>query len=148
MCEQQTKIKQSLHAIDGNYDYKKLKKLHPNITKVEHEVLIKLSKSQSIVVVKSDETNQVVIMNKNNYIEKLMTSLGDAAKFKKLNKELTRTRENRFNAPLLKMKKEGKITDERYQLMRSTGAIPGKFYGLPKTHKKDNPLRPIISNRN
>ena len=30
--------------------------------------------------------------------------------------------------------------------MRSTGAVPGKFYGLPKTHKKDNPLRPIISN--
>ena len=44
------------------------------------------------------------------------------------------------------MKKEGKITDEQYQTMRSTGAVPGKFYGLPKTHKKDNPLRPIISN--
>ena len=30
--------------------------------------------------------------------------------------------------------------------MRSTGAVSGKFYGLLKTHKKDNPLRPIISN--
>ena len=53
--EQQTKIKQSLHAIDRNYDNERLKKLHPNITKVEHEELIKLSKDQAIVVVKSDK---------------------------------------------------------------------------------------------
>ena len=44
------------------------------------------------------------------------------------------------------MKKENEITDEQYQMMRSTGAVPRKFYGRPKTHKKDNPLRPIISN--
>ena len=30
--------------------------------------------------------------------------------------------------------------------MQSTGAVPEKYYGLLKTHKKDNPLRPIISN--
>ena len=30
--------------------------------------------------------------------------------------------------------------------MLSKGAVHGKFYGLQKTHKKDNPLRPIISN--
>ena len=42
--------------------------------------------------------------------------------------------------------KGGEITDEKYQTMRSTGAVPGKFDGLSKTHKKDNPLRPIISN--
>ena len=113
---------------------------------MEHDVLIKLSKDQSIVVVKSDKTNQVVIMNKNDYIEKSMKILGDATKFKKLDKDSTRTRENRLNAILLKMKKAGEITDEQYQTMRSTGAVPGKFYGLPKTHKKDNPLRPIISN--
>ena len=138
--EQQTKIKQSLQAIDINYDNKRIKKLHSNITNVEHDALIKLSKDQSIVVVKSDKKNQVVIMNKNNYIEKSMKMLGDATKFKKLEKDPTRTRENRLNAILLKMKKEGEIADEQYQTMRSTGAVLGKFYGLPKTHKKNNPL--------
>ena len=114
---------------------------------MEHDALIKLSKDQSIVVVKSGKTNQVVIMNKNDYFEKLMTILGYVTKFKKLDKDPTRTRENnRVNAVLLQMKKEGEITDEQYQKMRSTRAIPGKFYGLPKTQKKDNPLRPIKSN--
>ena len=31
-------------------------------------------------------------------------------------------------------------------MMRSTGAVPVKFYGLPKTHKKNNLLRSVISN--
>ena len=48
-CEQQTKIKQSLHAIDRNYDNKRIKKLHSNISKVEHDARIKLSKDQSII---------------------------------------------------------------------------------------------------
>ena len=85
-------------------------------------------------------------MNKNDYIVKSMTILGDATKFKKLDKDPMRTRENRLNAILLKMKKEGEKTDKQYQTMLSTGAVPGKFYGLQKIHKKDNPLRPIISN--
>ena len=34
-CEQQTKIKQSLHVIDRNYDRKRLKKLLSNITNNE-----------------------------------------------------------------------------------------------------------------
>ena len=30
--------------------------------------------------------------------------------------------------------------------MYPTGASPPKFYGLPKIHKKNIPLRPIVSN--
>ena len=29
--------------------------------------------------------------------------------------------------------------------MYPTGCVPPKFYGLPKTHKPDTPLRPIVS---
>ena len=29
--------------------------------------------------------------------------------------------------------------------MYPTGCVPPKFYGLPKIHKPDNPLRPIVS---
>ena len=31
--------------------------------------------------------------------------------------------------------------------MYPTGAVPPKFYGLPKIHKRDIPLRPIVSSR-
>ena len=42
-----------------------------------------------------------LIMNKNDYIKKSMKILGNATKFKKLDKDPTRTRENRLNAILL-----------------------------------------------
>ena len=29
--------------------------------------------------------------------------------------------------------------------MYTTGCVPPKFYGLPKIHKPDTPLRPIVS---
>ena len=63
-------------------------------------------------MVKSNKTNQVVIMSKRDYIEKSMTILGEATKFKKLDKDPLRTRKNRLNAILMKMKKEGEMTDE------------------------------------
>ena len=34
-----------------------------------------------------------------------------------------------------------------YKAMYPTGCVPPKFYGLPKTHKTGNPLRPIVSSR-
>ena len=32
-----------------------------------------------------------------------------------------------------------------YKAMYPTGCVPPKFYGLPKIHKPDTPLRPIVS---
>jgi hypothetical protein len=123
-----------------------MKNVYSNISKEENIALRELSKDENIVVLKSDKTNQVVIMNKTDYINKSMNILQDQTKFKKLNNDPTKTRENKLNTLLLKMKKGGEINEEQYQAMRSTGASPGKFYGLPKTHKSGVPLRPIISN--
>ena len=48
---------------------------------------------------------------------------------------------------LKKVKSEGGIDDNQYKKMYPTGAVPPKFYGLPKVHKGDIPLRPIVSSR-
>ena len=34
-----------------------------------------------------------------------------------------------------------------YKAMYPTCCVPPKFYGLPKTHKTGNPLRPIVFSR-
>ena len=46
---------------------------------------------------------------------------------------------------LKKVKGEGGITDQLYKRLYPTGALPSKFYGLPKIHKRDITLRPIVS---
>ena len=37
------------------------------------------------------------------------------------------------------------LQENIYRQMYPTGASPPKFYGLPKIHKKNIPLRPIVS---
>ena len=46
-----------------------------------------------------------------------------------------------------KIKTEGDISDQLYKKMYPTGAVATKFYGLPKVHKRDIPLRTIVSSR-
>ena len=43
------------------------------------------------------------------------------------------------------MNKWDDITDGSYTSLRSTGSQPAQLYGLAKVHKKDRPLRPVLS---
>ena len=43
------------------------------------------------------------------------------------------------------MKRAGKITDSIYRHLYASGSSPGILYGLPKIHKPDVPLRPILA---
>ena len=45
------------------------------------------------------------------------------------------------------IKAESRLEDTIYKKMYPTGASSPKLYGLPKIHKKNNPLRPIMSSR-
>ena len=47
--------------------------------------------------------------------------------------------------PFYPLKAKKHLRQKTYQQMRSTGARCGIAYGLTKIHKKENPLRPIIS---
>ena len=47
---------------------------------------------------------------------------------------------------LRRVKAETGMQDNIYKKMYPTGVSPPKFYGLPKIHKKNIPLRPIVSN--
>ena len=53
--------------------------------------------------------------------------------------------ENKLNRILRKLLKQGHITREIYDDLFVSGSRPGFFYGLPKIHKPNAPLRPIIS---
>ena len=48
---------------------------------------------------------------------------------------------------LKKIKAEGGIEEQLYKKMYPTGAVAPTFYGLPKIHKRDIPLRPTVSSR-
>ena len=51
----------------------------------------------------------------------------------------------KLNRLLKELRDKSEIEEEVYNQIRSTGASRPRLYGLPKTHKKDCPLRPILS---
>ena len=58
---------------------------------------------------------------------------------------------NKLNAKLItllrKIKRETGLEDNIYKYMYPMGCTSPKFYGLPKIHQTNTPLRPIVSTR-
>ena len=114
----------------------------------EWEILTWLRRDQSIIIVKPDKGNGLVILNKSDYHEKMNDILADETKFQKLDEDpvkLTLKREIIIKNFLKELNKNGIISDGHYRDLSPTGSRPGILYGLPKIHKLNVPLRPILS---
>jgi hypothetical protein len=57
----------------------------------------------------------------------------------------SKTTVNRINKKLKSLKDQDKLNKRTYDQIRPKDATIAKFYGLPKIHKDNNPLRPIVS---
>lgn len=133
-------------AMSSFYNYKPETKYLLN--KEEYLALQNLAKDKSIVIMKPDKGNGVVLMDKTEYIEKIDVILSDASKFQKVNKEpfeCTVKLEDKINRVIRKLGNKGCLTDELMQSLQASGSRPGRLYGLPKVHKENHPLRPILS---
>ena len=86
----------------------------------------------------------MVVLNKEDCIKKAKHLLNQPT-YKKITEDPTSKQKARLIKLLKNIKAEGGITEEKYKKMYPTGAGAQKFYGLPKNHKQDTPLRPIVS---
>ena len=59
----------------------------------------------------------------------------------------TNKHKNRLINILRRIKSEGRLEEGTYKKMYPTGASSPKLYGLPKIHKKEIALRPIVSSQ-
>ena len=74
--------------------------------------------------------------------------ISDTTKFKELQHNPTKSREESLSTYLRKLRKD-KITDDAtfYKILPS-GSSPGVLYGLPKVHKTGFSFRRIVSSVN
>ena len=63
----------------------------------------------------------------------------------RIDKDPTQTHETRVARYLKRLEKEDEIPSQLYRRIRPTGSRPPLLYGLPKIHKADVPLRPIVA---
>ncbi|CAF1416294.1 unnamed protein product, partial [Rotaria sordida] len=108
-------------------------------------VLKNLKQDKSIVVTRPDKSRGVVLLDKVDYVSKMHTILSDSTKFSFLSYDPTITRETKLIKLLNRLLDQGNISKEFYNLVKPFGSIPGRLYGLPKIHKEDVPLRPVVS---
>ena len=90
-------------------------------------------------------------MDRDEYAQKVLSILSDASQFEKLDCSLDGLfpvcikQEEKLARILRKLRSQGAITRETYGELLTSGSRPGILYGLPKTHKTNIPMRPILS---
>ena len=101
-----------------------------------------LRNNPDICIRKSDKSNVYVIINKEEYLQKLNTIVSDTTKFKTIKKNPTEDLKKKLNSLI---EKANKKQPNMFKTIIGDYS-PGYLYGNVKTHKGDsNPLRPIIS---
>ncbi|XP_065213372.1 uncharacterized protein LOC135840674 [Planococcus citri] len=123
---------------------KKSKPPKANLTKEEQTALKELTKNKDIIVTRADKGNATVIMNKVDYNNKIQQLLNDQT-YQKAKRNPT----TRFENATKKLINESTSIDAKTKkwITPQDSRVP-KLYGLPKIHKKDVPLRPIVSSIN
>lgn len=116
-----------------------------HLTDEERKALEELAKDKTIIITKADKGNAVVIQDVEDYRKKISEILEKDGKFKQLLSDETQKREKRLQNYLRTLKKDKKISEETYKKITPCGSRAGVLYGLPKIHKDNAPLRPIIS---
>ena len=117
----------------------------PNVPREEVEALTNLKKDDSIIILPADKGRATVILDKKEYEEKASKILEDKKTYEILKKDPTNTFKNKLINILKTMNKEGNISQILYRQLYPTSYQAPRFYGLPKIHKPDMPLRPIVS---
>ena len=86
----------------------------------------------------------MVILDRQDYIDKANNLLSQTT-YRSIQWDPTNTIKNKLITILKRVKSQTGLSNQTYKAMYPTGCVPPKFYGLPKIHKLDTHLRPIVS---
>ncbi|XP_068685084.1 uncharacterized protein [Montipora foliosa] len=116
----------------------------------KYRILKDLKKIQSIVILKPDKGNGVVVLDRIAYDNGILKIINDTSKFRPITEDPTLSREGRLQRYLRKLLKNGHLDRCVYDKIYPSGSQPARIYGLPKMHKAREPnstppFRPIVS---
>ena len=119
----------------------------PNISKEEWKAIKELRTDKDYLVLTADKGVALVVIDKKDYTKKMNQLLEDKNTYRLLKMDPTNKQKNRLINILRRIKSEGRLEESTYKKMYPTGTSSPKLYGLPKIHKKEIPLRPIVSSQ-
>ena len=108
------------------------------------DALESLKEDESIMVLSADKGRASVVMDTDTYRAKMSTLIENGPN-QLLNKDLRDRLTRKLSEKLFTLKRSGYLLEAVYNKIRPRHKQPPRIYGLPKIHKADVPLRPIVS---
>ena len=107
----------------------------------------KLKNNHDIVIKKADKGGGIVILNKNDYIQKILTEhLNDRITYRTIDYDPTPHITRDVNSMIQYLHSKHYIDDHTAKYLQPNNPPRTPiFHGLPKIHKPNIPLRPIVS---
>ncbi|BHF70851.1 hypothetical protein SprV_0401390400 [Sparganum proliferum] len=122
-------------------------KQRKTLSKAEDEALRTLKADKNIVILPADKGRSTVVMNKEDYTNKVDERLGDRTAYIPREGDTTKTLISEINKGLASRRKSKAITQLDWLRMKPKDSAIARFYGLPKVHKPGTPPRSIVSLR-
>ena len=116
-----------------------------NLSTGERRAIKLLQDDDDILILPVDKGRATVVMDRQDYEQKILLLLEDSHTYKKLAKDPAQCLQRKMNVMLLELKRKGSISEQLYSHLRCSAGRTPPLYGLPKIHKRDVPLRPIAS---
>lgn len=103
-----------------------------------------LKENPDLMVTKADKGNATVIITRDQYQERMDDLLKDRKIYKNINKVSINVTKNKLNKLMSNWETINLISTEQGKFLKNQNGVIPRIYGAPKTHKENNPLRPII----
>ena len=116
-----------------------------NISKEEEAAIKSLKNDKNIVILPADKGWCTVVLNHADYDKKVQLLLSDTDTYELLRRDPTAVYKRKIVQVLLDLERSGIISHDLKRRLYPTAETVPTFYGLPKIHKPEVPLRPIIS---
>lgn len=118
------------------------KPMTPNCPQRFVKAYHELKNDKDLHITKADKSNAIVIMNKRDYLDKIYALLDDHNTYTKLRNDPLESVNKNFNQKLKQI--VGAKSPLVKQFINMSPSLP-YMYGTVKTHKPNNPIRPIVS---
>ncbi|XP_072037290.1 uncharacterized protein [Amphiura filiformis] len=115
-----------------------------NVSNQERKAINVLKKEDSIVILPADKGKATVVLDKQEYNEKVDSMLSDTKTYEELTSDPTQKYKRKLVAILSRFSDEGKISMSKYKQLYPTAENVPRLYCTPKIHKPNAPLRPIV----
>jgi len=101
-----------------------------------------------LLVLNSDRGSNTMVLNRTDHSNKMNELLSDSTTYIKINNDPTSRFQKTNNDLVDSWQRTNLLDKDIVKSLKINNAVPSSIYGLPKIHKVNIPLRPVVSTIN